>query len=195
MLTLYEPKYEDLWFRQMMLADEDTMSYNHAWGGTIPFGEDKWRGWYDCWIADPDGKRYYRYLKNEDGQFVGEIAYHYDAEMQQEIANVMIYAKYRKRGYGGEALDLLCSAAKSNGVSVLYDDIAIDNPAVSLFLKHGFVEESRTEEIILLKKGLCWVCPSSRSIQKSLAACDAPARLFLFLGDFPLTSPYVPLST
>lgn len=152
MLTLYEPKYEDLWFRQMMLADEDTMSYNHAWGGTIPFGEDKWRGWYDCWIADPDGKRYYRYLKNEDGQFVGEIAYHYDAEMQQEIANVMIYAKYRRRGYGGEALDLLCSAAKSNGVSVLYDDIAIDNPAVSLFLKHGFVEESRTEEIILLKK-------------------------------------------
>lgn len=154
MLTLYEPKYEDLWFRQMMLADEDTMSYNHAWGGTIPFGEDKWRGWYDCWIADPDGKRYYRYLKNEDGQFVGEIAYHYDAEMRQEIANVMIYAKYRRRGYGGEALDLLCSAAKSNGVSVLYDDIAIDNPAVSLFLKHGFVEESRTEEIILLKKEL-----------------------------------------
>lgn len=48
MLTLYEPKYEDLWFRQMMLADEDTMSYNHAWGGTIPFGEDKWRSWYDC---------------------------------------------------------------------------------------------------------------------------------------------------
>ena len=154
MLTLYEPKYEDLWFRQMMLADEDTMSYNHAWGETIPFGEDKWRGWYDCWIADPDGKRYYRYLKNEDGQFVGEIAYHYDAEMQQEIANVMIYAKYRRRGYGSEALDLLCSAAKSNGVSVLYDDIAIDNPAVSLFLKHGFVEESRTKEIILLKKEL-----------------------------------------
>lgn len=42
MLTLYEPKYEDLWFRQMMLADEDTMSYNHAWGGTIPWPEDKW---------------------------------------------------------------------------------------------------------------------------------------------------------
>ena len=37
MLTLYEPKYEDLWFRQMMLEDEDTMSYNHAYGGTIPF--------------------------------------------------------------------------------------------------------------------------------------------------------------
>ena len=29
-LALYEPKYEDLWFRQMMLADEDTMSYHRA---------------------------------------------------------------------------------------------------------------------------------------------------------------------
>ena len=85
MLTLYEPKYEDLWFRQMMLADEDTMSYNHAWGGTIPWPEDKWSGWYDYWIACHDDKRYYRYLKNEDGQFVGEIAYHYDAETQHEI--------------------------------------------------------------------------------------------------------------
>ena len=30
MLALYEPKYEGLWFRQMMLADEDTMSYHRA---------------------------------------------------------------------------------------------------------------------------------------------------------------------
>ncbi len=50
MLTLYEPKYEDLWFRQMMLEDEDTMSYNHAYGGTIPWPEDKWSSWYNYWI-------------------------------------------------------------------------------------------------------------------------------------------------
>lgn len=100
MLTLYEPNYEDLWFRQMMLADEDTMSYNHAWGGTIPWPEDKWSGWYDHWITCHEGKRYYRYLKNEDGQFVGEIAYHRDAETQHEIANVMIYSKYRKKAMG-----------------------------------------------------------------------------------------------
>ena len=150
MLTLYEPNYEDLWFRQMMLADEDTMSYNHAWGGTIPWPEDQ----YDYWITCHEGKRYYRYLKNEDGQFVGEIAYHRDAETQHEIANVMIYSKYRKKGYGNEALALLCSIAKNNGISVLYDDIAIDNPAAALFLKHGFVEESRTEEKVILKKEL-----------------------------------------
>ena len=154
MLTLYEPKYEDLWFRQMMLADEETMSYNHAWGGTIPWPEKEWKGWYDFWIIDHEGKRYYRYLKNQGGQYVGEIAYHYDAEIQHEIANVIIFSKYRRQGYGAEALGLLCSAAKNNGLSVLYDDIAIDNPAIRLFLKYGFTEEYRTEEKILLKKNL-----------------------------------------
>ena len=154
MLTLYEPKYEDLWFRQMMLADEDTMSYNHAWGGTIPWPEDQWSGWYDHWIACHGDKRFYRYLKDKDGQFVGEIAYLCNAETQHEIANVLIYSKYRNKGYGSEALALLCSAAKNNGISALYDDVAFDNPAIRLFLKHGFVEEYRTEEIIMLKKEL-----------------------------------------
>ena len=38
------------------------------------------------------------------------------------------------------------------GVEVLYDNIAIDNPAIKLFLKTGFYEEYRTDEIIMLKK-------------------------------------------
>ena len=51
-------------------------------------------------------------------------------------------------------MQLLCEAAKNNGVKVLYDDIAIDNPAVKMFLGQGFVEEYRTDEIIMLKKEL-----------------------------------------
>ena len=49
---------------------------------------------------------------------------------------------------------MLCSAAKQNGIKLLYDDIAIDNPAVTMFLKKGFIEEYRTSEIIMLKKEL-----------------------------------------
>ena len=154
MLTLYKPKPEDLCFRQMMLGDEDTMSYNHAWGGTIPWPESKWAGWYNAWVVQHEGKRYYRYLKDEGGQFVGEIAYHYDDEIGHAMADVIIYAPHRRKGYGGEALDLLCAAAKKNGAAVLYDDLAIDNPAVRLFLRHGFTEESRTKETIRLCKTL-----------------------------------------
>ena len=38
------------------------------------------------------------------------------------------------------------------GVEVLYDNIAIDNPAIKLFMKVGVCEEYRPDEIIMLKK-------------------------------------------
>lgn len=153
-ITAHTPEYTELWFKQQMLADEATMSYNHAYGGTISFPEEKWQAWYDRWIVHPEGKRYYRYLKNEDGAFIGEMAYHYDEEIDGYIADVIIFAPYRGKGYGSEALELLCAAARENGISELYDDIATDNPAIELFRRHGFVEECRTKDTILLKKTL-----------------------------------------
>ena len=81
MITCYIPKIEDLWFKETMLADPDTMSYNHAWGGTISF-------------------------------------------------------------------------PKEHGIRFLFDNIAIDNPAISLFLKHDFVEDYRDNDIVMLKKEL-----------------------------------------
>lgn len=153
MLKLHTPKYEDLWFRQMFMADEETMSYNHAWGGTIPFPEEDWTDWYEHWIVNPENKRFYRYLANENA-FVGEIAYHYDEARGIHVADVIVYAKYRGNGYGKRGLQLLCEAAKENGVKALYDDIAIDNAAISMFLKNGFQEEYRTDEITMLKKEL-----------------------------------------
>ena len=153
-ITLYTPSLEELWFKQEMLADPETMSYNHSWGGTISFPKEKWRGWYDFWIVNHANKRYYRYLKDNTGRFIGEIAYHYDANRNLYIANVIIHALYRGKGYGSIGLECLCNAAKKNGVDVLYDDMAIDNPAIAMFLKHGFIEEYRTEEIIMLRKEL-----------------------------------------
>ena len=154
LITLYTPSLEDLWFRQEMMADPKTMSYNHAWGGTIPFPKEEWHDWYDFWIVHHENKRYYRYLKDNRGRFIGEIAYHYDSNRNLYIADVIVYAPYRGKGYGGAGLDLLCNVAKQNGVDVLYDDIAIDNPAITMFLKHGFMEKYRTDEIIMLRKVL-----------------------------------------
>ena len=154
MLSLYIPKEEDLWFRALMLNDADTMSYNHAYGGTIDFKKECWHDWYDYWVLNCGDKRFYRYLKNEDDTFVGEIAYHLDDEINNYVANVIILAKYRGRGYGSSGLDMLCESAFENGISVLYDDIAIDNEAIYMFKKHGFIEEYRTNEKIYLKKYL-----------------------------------------
>lgn len=153
MLEAVVPAYEDLWFREKMLADEETMSYNHAWGGTIPFPREKWRDWYDHWIVRHGNRRFYRYLKDGNG-FTGEIAYHYDPGYDGYVADVIVFSAFRGRGYGARGLELLCAAAKENGIGTLYDDIAVDNPAVGMFLKQGFYEERRTEDRIILRKDL-----------------------------------------
>lgn len=154
MLETTVPALEDLWFRQKLLADEDTMSYNHAWGGAIPFPQEEWRDWYDHWVVHHDNRRYYRYLKNGNDGFVGEIAYHYDPEYDGYVADVIVFSGFRGKGYGRRGLEILCAAAKENGIAALYDDMAVDNPAIGLFLKCGFSEEYRTEDKIILKKCL-----------------------------------------
>ncbi|SFP99139.1 Acetyltransferase (GNAT) domain-containing protein [Lachnospiraceae bacterium XBB1006] len=153
MLELVVPTLEEMWFRKSLMADEETMAYNHAWGGTILFPRERWQVWYEYWIVNHENRRYYRYLKDDNG-FVGEIAYHYDSEYDGYVANVIILSKFRGKGYGAKGLEMLCAAAKENGISVLYDDIAIDNTAIKLFLKQGFYEDYRTEEKIVLKKEL-----------------------------------------
>lgn len=153
MITFYKPGLRDLWFKQQMLADPDTMSYNRAWGGTISFPEKKWESWFNRWITNHENKRFYRYV-TENGVFIGEAAYHLEEENRRFLADVIIHAPHRGKGYGRAALLLLCETARQNGIPVIYDEIAIDNPAIGLFLRCGFTEESRTGKSVLLKKDL-----------------------------------------
>ena len=153
-LTLYRPKLDELAYREKWLSDPETMSYNHAYGGTIPFPRERWADWYAWWIED-EGTRFFRYLRLGDGgEFVGNVSYHYDEECGEYECEVLIYAPYRGRGFGRQGLELLCEAARANGVKRLLDGIAIDNPSVSMFLRGGFRERMRTDEFILMEKEL-----------------------------------------
>ncbi len=154
MLELIKPELEEMYFRESLMTDEETMSYNAKWGGTIPFPKDIWNSWYDAWVRNPGKDRFYRYLQNEEKEYVGEIAYHYDEPRDIYICDVIVLAKYRNRGYGSEGIKLLCQAAKANGISILHDDIAADNPSYKLFLKNGFEIEYRNEEVVMMKKTL-----------------------------------------
>ena len=154
-VRLCVPQPNELWFRQSLLADEETMAYNHRWGGAIPFPRESWAGWYGAWLCGDERKRFYRYLRLSDtGEFVGEVAYHIDEERGIALASVIVAAPFRGRGYGRKGLELLMEAAREHGITELYDDIAIDNPAIVMFLDAGFHEEYRTDEIIMLKKEL-----------------------------------------
>lgn len=154
-IALYRPALEELTFRQTLLADEATMAYNHAYGGTIDFPRERWADWYRRWIEDTSGARFYRYLYDcQTDAFAGETAYHFDEELDGYVCDVIVHAACRGKGYGRQGLALLCGVAKENGVLRLYDNIALDNPSVGLFLESGFREVRRTEAYILVAKDL-----------------------------------------
>lgn len=155
MIKLYKPELNDLWFRESLMADYDTMSYNAAWGGAIPFPKEEWGDWYRFWLESPESQRYYRYLYDTDSQkYVGEIAYHYDKDRNIHICDVIVLAIYRNRGYGSFGIQQLCKVAKENGIPVIYDDIAANNPSYKLFLKNGFEIDYQNDEVVMVKKEL-----------------------------------------
>ncbi len=155
MIELYKPTIHELGFRQSLLSDEKTMSYNHAWGGPIPFPESEWERWYQRWLEAPVFQQYYRYLYHTGSKnFVGEAAYYYDEKKKIYICDVIILAKYRNRGFGSAGIRLLCEAAKKNGIMTLYDDIAADNPSYQLFLKNGFEIDYQDNTIVMVRKTL-----------------------------------------
>lgn len=152
---LKEPGFEELSFRQELLADEETMQYNHAYGGTIAFVREKWANWYQRWISGHSPHYFYRYIVHEETQeYVGEAAYYKEPESGRYFCSVIVMARYRKKGYGRRGLTALCIAAKDNGVHYLYDDIAADNPSLSLFLKSGFEIIGQNDAFIRVRKEL-----------------------------------------
>lgn len=154
MLTCVKPKFDELSYRQKWLSDEKTMAYNQKWGGTISFPEEKWESWYERWIINPDRKFYAYLYSEEEKDYVGEISFRYDESYDEIIASVIIDDAYRHHGYGKAGLSLLCDQANRMGYRSICDDIAIDNPSVSMFLKEGFYEVFRNDSIIMVRKEL-----------------------------------------
>ena len=83
---------------------------------------------------------------------MGEAAYYYDPDEGLYLADVIIAAQSRRQGFGKAGLQMLCEHAKNEKIPELYDNIAIDNPGIHLFLQCGFREIYRTDEIIMLQK-------------------------------------------
>lgn len=154
-IVLYRPEFDELDFRRHLISDPETMAYNHAYGGTISFPKERWADWYARWVEDSSGERFYRYLYCEsERRSVGEVAYHYDSELEAYLCDVIVAASDRGKDFGRQGLALLCEAARENGVKRLCDNIAIDNPSLTLFLDSGFRERLCNDEYILVEKEL-----------------------------------------
>ena len=151
-IELYVPKLEDYWFEELMESDPDTMEYNagydvsyygyHYDTGCIDFPKDRWNITYEKRIRE---NRYFAYIKDTQlDEYVGYVNYQYIKDDNRYDCGVVVYSKYRGKGYAKAGLQLLCNEAKKNGIEELYDNFEIDRGhTLSLFESVGFkvVEE------------------------------------------------------
>ncbi len=153
-LELYIPKLEELWFRQRLLADEETMSYNKNWNvnyngyhretGCVDFPEKEWAEWYERYIGnEPD--RFYAYIKRaSDGVWIGDVNFHDTPEKDWWDMGIVIYAPYRGKGYAVPALKLMLDHAfRVCGISRIHNDFEVARHEISAWEAHrkaGFRE-------------------------------------------------------
>ncbi len=166
-LELYIPKQNDGWFYIKMISDPETMAYNAPWfppDGCIPNAEDEWNELYNTWNV-PDSGRFYAYLKRKtDGQFVGDVNYHYNSERDWYDMGIVIYAPERGKGYGRQGLQLLLDKAfRTDGISRLHNDFETTRDAAFIIhksvgfqkvgMENGWIQLEITREEYLSKEG------------------------------------------
>lgn len=149
-ITLHVPRLSEMKYRQRLLAQPETMGYNRGRDlgvdaydpetGCIDFPRSDWRYWRQVWLLnEPDF--YSAYLLNEEeGCFVGEACYFYDAEAQAHTAGILIEAAHRGNGYCAEGLRALADRAfRRPEVALLRCELrAEDMPAVAGYRRAGF---------------------------------------------------------
>ena len=151
-LRLYIPKPDDLWFRQEMMADPATMSYNAHWDvsydgyhpdtGCIDFPESEWAAWYDQWIGREPAYFYAYIVRSSDGAWLGEVCFHHTPERDWWDMGIVLHAPYRGQGYAVPALRLLLDHAfRDCGVTRIHNDFELTRPAaLEAHLTVGFQE-------------------------------------------------------
>lgn len=161
-LYLHIPSCEELWYRQKIMQDPDTMSYNKGYDldfdgydkvtGCIAFPEQEWADWY-AWFIGREPLRFYAYIVREsDGEFIGEVNVHRNEDAGWYEMGIVLEAKYRGKGYAADALRLLLQHAfeKMNADAVHNDFEAERGAAAQAHLSAGFTKYRQENGIIEL---------------------------------------------
>ncbi len=119
-IRLHVPTYEELLYREMLLADPQTMSYNRGYDidsrnydkstGAIRFPRSEWKDWYEYFVGQKT-ERYYAYIEC-DGEFVGEVNLH-KSKPERNVFDmgIVVEAKHRGKGIAKAALIKLLEVA------------------------------------------------------------------------------------
>jgi len=161
-LYLHVPAYEELWYRQKIMQDPDTMSYNKGYDlnfdgydkatGCIAFPKQKWVDWYTYFI-EQEPQNFYAYIVREfDEKFIGEVNAHMNVDAGWYEMGIVLEAKYRGKGYAVAALRLLLQHVfEKMGAEAVHNEFEEErSAAVRTHLSAGFTKYRQEDRIVEL---------------------------------------------
>lgn len=169
-LKLHIPAFEELWYRQKLMADPATMCYNKGYDlpfdgynretGCIAFPPSEWAKWYDYFIGR-EPLRYYAYIVREsDGAFLGEVNLHREPDAPWYEMGIVLEAVHRGKGYAVPALRLLLRQAFEVLLAdAVHNDFELSRAAaIRTHLAAGFTEYRRENSVVevLITKEQYW---------------------------------------
>lgn len=97
----------------------------------------EWSDWYTNWI-NQEPTRFYAYIKrSSDGQWIGDINFHYTKDKDWWDMGIVIYAPFRGKGYVVPAMKLMLDHAfRDCGISRIHNDFEIARNEVSAWQTH-----------------------------------------------------------
>ena len=145
-VSLHVPTLDDYWYEQKLLNDFETMYYNAGYEsdleeynystGCLSFEPSEWKNKYESRQASG---MYIAYLKDEEGNFVGYVSYHYDKSKDIYVCGILIHSKERDKGYAKKGIKLLLDVARENGIKELYSCFEDRRGNINnIFLDNGF---------------------------------------------------------
>ena len=156
---LHIPDISELWYRQHLMSDAETMSYNRGYEafvgydrdtGCIAFPESEWEEWYQYFIGN-EPKRFCAYIvRKEDGAFIGEVNLHESSEHDWHEMGIVIEAKYRGKGYAKIALrQLIEYGFEQMKVKAIHNIFETERmAAIRTHLAAGFREYARDDGMV-----------------------------------------------
>lgn len=145
-------------FRLAAPGDLDTllrlmreMQADDPWSG--PFREDVVRAALLELFAAPSAGLVY--LIEDSGHAIGYVILSFDFSLEYAgkkswVDEFYVQGEFRGRGIGSLALEFAGRAARDHGAKVMHLEVRRDNPALRLYLRHGYQPHDR----LLLSKWL-----------------------------------------
>ncbi len=176
-LELYVPTLDELWFYQQMMSDPATMSYNagydpwpgyHRDTGCIDFPREEWDGWYTQWVAR-EPERFYAYIRRKsDGEWIGDVCFHYTPDRGWWDMGIVIYAPYRGQGYAEPALRLMLVDVRQEQQGRDEYCAAADSHAADNAGEKACCQNARPHHSIILTAAASMNAPKMRCSQSPL---------------------------